>query len=187
MPPECSGMGSAILFVRQHDWSERHEFLRRQGPDRFLYTVSGAASFAGLLLFVGLSINLARIISTPAIPDRSGETLIFLGSVLVSALLGLVSQPSSAFGFELLCVGCFVWCAATYFYARALRLRLYDTVSHGFQRVAYSQAATLPLVIGAVSFLLHGWGGLYWLVPGLILLLIASMINAWVLLVEILR
>lgn len=96
----------------------------------FFVAVSGAAaSFAGLL-FVGLSTNLTRIIGTPAIPDRSGVTLIFLGSVLVSVLLGLVSQPSSAFGFELLCVGYFVWCAATYFHARALRPRLCDTISH---------------------------------------------------------
>ncbi len=50
-----------------------------------------------------------------------------------------------------------------------------------------SQIAALPLVIGAAAFLLHEGGGLYWLAPGLILPLIASMINAWVLLVEILR
>ena len=50
----------------------------------FYVAVSGAAAaFAGLL-FVGLSINLTRIISLPGISDRAGETLIFLGGVLVA-------------------------------------------------------------------------------------------------------
>lgn len=55
----------------------------------FFVAVSGvAAAFAGLL-FVGISINLARIIAVPGISGRAGETLIFLGAVLVSSLLGL--------------------------------------------------------------------------------------------------
>ena len=74
----------------------------------FYVAVSGAAAaFAGLL-FVGLSINLTAIIKAPGISDRAGETLIFLGAVLVAALLGLVPQSSTAFGIELLCVFCFV-------------------------------------------------------------------------------
>jgi modulator of FtsH protease len=153
----------------------------------FYVAVSGAAAaFAGLL-FVGLSINLARIISLPGIPDRAGETLIYLGGVLASALLGLVPQPPAAFGIELLSIGCFVWGIATYLDVRALWRRHYDTAIHGYQRLAFSQGATLPPLVGAVSFLLHGGGGLYWLVPGLILPLLVSMFNAWVLLVEIMR
>jgi hypothetical protein len=153
----------------------------------FFVAVSGVASaFAGLL-FVGLSINLVRIIGTPGIPDRAGETLIFLGGVLVSALLGLLPQSSTAFGIELLCVGFFVWCLVTSFHVRALRRHLYDTPAHGIQRVVYSQIAALPLVIAAACILLHTATGLYWLAPGLILPLLASMVNAWVLLVEIMR
>jgi hypothetical protein len=154
--------------------------------DFFVAVSSVAASFAGLL-FVGLSINLTRILGTPGVPARAGETLIFLGGVLVSSLLGLIPQPPIAFGLELLCVGCFVWGVATFLHVRALRRHEYDTVAHGLQRVTYSQVAALPLVIGAASFLLREGGGLYWLAPALILPLLASMVNAWVLLVEIMR
>ena len=38
-----------------------------------------------------------------------------------------------------------------------------------------------------LSLLLHAGGGLYWLVPGILFLLIAGIFHAWVLLVEILR
>ena len=131
----------------------------------FFIAVSGVASaFAGLL-FVGVSINLARIIATPGIPDRAGETLIFLGGVLVSALVGLVPQSLPAFAIELLCVGLFVWGIATYFHIRMLRLRLYDTSAHAIQRVVYSQIAVVPMVLGAASILLRWGGGLYWLAP----------------------
>jgi hypothetical protein len=153
----------------------------------FFVAVGGASAALAGLLFVGLSINLELIVSTLGIADRAGETLIFLGGVLVSALLGLVPQPAAAFGFELLFVASLVWCVATHTYVRALRLRLYDTPYHGFLRVVFAQAATLPLVIGAASFLLRRGGGLYWLAPGLILPLVVSMFNAWVLLVEIMR
>jgi modulator of FtsH protease len=153
----------------------------------FYVAVSGAAAaFAGLL-FVGLSINLTAIIKAPGISDRAGETLIFLGAVLVAALLGLVPQTSTAFGLELLCIFCFVWCVATYLDVRALRRRLYDTLYHGYQRFAFTQVATLPLMIAALSFLLRGGREPYWLVPGLIFPLLVSMSNAWVLLVEIMR
>jgi hypothetical protein len=154
--------------------------------DFFIATSGASAAFAGLL-FVGLSINLSRILALPGISGRAGGTLILLGNVLISSVLGLVPQSSSAFGIELLCVGGIAWIVATRLDAQSIRHRYYDTVYHGFQRVVFSQLATLPLIIGAVLFLLHTGGGLYWLIPALILPLLVSMFNAWVLLVEILR
>ena len=149
--------------------------------------MSGAAAALAGLLFVALSINLTRIISLPGVPDRAGQTLIFLGGVLVSAFLGLVPQSARDLGLELLCVGCTVWSVAAYYDVRALRRRDYDTLSHGVQRLVSAQIATLPLVIASASLVSRRGGGLYWLVPSLILPLVVSMFNAWILLVEILR
>ena len=44
-----------------------------------------------------------------------------------------------------------------------------------------------PFLIGAVSILAEQGGGLYWVVAGIVLAIAASVANAWVLLVEILR
>ena len=49
--------------------------------------------------------------------------------------------------------------------------------------VAVTQLATLPVIVDGVSVIAGTGGGLYWLVPGLVLL--AGVENAWVLLVEI--
>jgi len=50
-----------------------------------------------------------------------------------------------------------------------------------------AQLATLPVIAAGASLLARGGGGLYWLVPALILLPGVGVIYAWVLLVEILR
>jgi hypothetical protein len=50
-----------------------------------------------------------------------------------------------------------------------------------------SQLATLPVVVAGASLVAQGGGGLYWLVPGIMLLLGVGVMNAWVLLIEILR
>jgi hypothetical protein len=43
------------------------------------------------------------------------------------------------------------------------------------------------VIVAGASLLVRRGGGLYWLVPGLILLLSVGVIYAWVLLIEILR
>ena len=48
-------------------------------------------------------------------------------------------------------------------------------------------AGTVPLIIGGVSILAHGGGGLYWTVAGMIFAIAGAVANAWVLMVEILR
>jgi hypothetical protein len=53
--------------------------------------------------------------------------------------------------------------------------------------VAYTLPGTLPQVIGAVSLLVGSGGGLYWIVAGIIGAILGASVNAWVLLVEILR
>jgi len=50
-----------------------------------------------------------------------------------------------------------------------------------------TQAATLPVVVAGVSLLVGAGGGLYWLVPGVVFSLVVAVVNAWVLLVEVVR
>lgn len=152
----------------------------------FFVAVAGASATLAGLLFVGLSINLTRI-NELRIADRAGEALILLGGALTACLLGLIPQPLSALGFELLFVTVVLWCVTTNLHIQAIRLQRYDTPYHGFLRVVFAQAASLPLLIGAVSFLVHTGGGLYWVAVGLVLSLLVSMFNSWVLLVEIMR
>jgi hypothetical protein len=54
-------------------------------------------------------------------------------------------------------------------------------------RQAVILLGTLPLVIGGVSIIAGVGGGLYWTAAGMLAAIAAGILNAWVLLVEILR
>jgi modulator of FtsH protease len=56
-----------------------------------------------------------------------------------------------------------------------------------FTRALLSSAPSIPIVV-AGALLMLGWGGgLYWIAAGVILSLVAGILTAWVLLIEILR
>lgn len=50
-----------------------------------------------------------------------------------------------------------------------------------------SQLATLPVIVAGASLAAGSGGGLFWLVPAIVLLLGVGVMNAWILLIEILR
>jgi modulator of FtsH protease len=121
------------------------------------------------------------------LPDRAAETLILLSGTLVAALSGLVPEARRSTALIWLVVGAAIWIIVTRLHVRALRHHLYAEPAHVWWRIGLTQIAVLPLVIGPTSFLIGAGGGLHWLAPALIFPLVVSLINAWVLLVEILR
>jgi modulator of FtsH protease len=163
-----------------------YSFVPAEWKDFLVAATSAAAALSGLL-FVGLSINLARIMEGRGLPDRAAETLILLSATLVAALSGLVPEPRRVTAFIWLGVGAATWMIVTRLHVRALRHHLYAEPSHVWWRIGLTQVAVLPLLIGPLSFLAERGGGLHWLAPALIFPLVISLINAWVLLVEILR
>lgn len=58
---------------------------------------------------------------------------------------------------------------------------------HCLRWAVSSQLATLPFVVAGISIVVGFGGGLYWLLAGVGVALIVGLLNAWILLVEILR
>jgi modulator of FtsH protease len=138
------------------------------------------------LLFVSLSINVRQILGQPWLPRRAGLTLVLLFEALVIAILGLVpGQSSTTLAVELLGVGVAAWLFATAVFT-VRRPAVHQRQPIVVNAVA-AQLATLPVIAVGASLLAGSGGGLYWLVPAVILLLSVGVIYAWVLLVEILR
>lgn len=87
----------------------------------------------------------------------------------------------------MLVVGMVAWSILTVIWVRALRAPIPDQPRFvPVLSVVVTQAATVPMVIAGVSLLRAG-GGLYWLVPGMAFSLVVAVVNAWVLLVEVVR
>ena len=54
-------------------------------------------------------------------------------------------------------------------------------------QVVLALAGTAPFVVGAISLIAEAGGGLYWILAGIVGAVCSAALNAWVLLVEILR
>jgi hypothetical protein len=159
----------------------------------FFLAQAGAAGVLTGLVFVGVSINLQKIVSNPSsgLAGRAAEALILLVAVLLASVLVLVpGQGVGVLGAEVLVVGIAAW---GWIVAIQLpRLRDWGTMRADLRgpfvlRVVVGQVATLPLVIAGVAVLWVGPGGLYWLMAGTVFSILAALFEAWVLLVEINR
>ena len=159
----------------------------------FFLAQAGAAGVLTGLVFVGVSINLQKIVSEPGsgLTGRAAEALIVLVAVLTASSLLLVpGQGQVMVGAEVLTVGLAAW---GWIVAIQLRLlRSWQTMRSDLRgpfvlRVALGQIATLPLVVAGIAVLAGELGGLYWLVAGMVFSILVALANAWVLLIEINR
>ena len=156
------------------------------GWSNFFFAQVGASAALTGLLFVGVSINLNKILSTKALPNRALQALVFLLTVLVvSSLLLVPQQGQGVIGGEVLTAGVVMW-------AIVLNIDIHTrrTIDAAFRReistnIALNQITALPYIIAGVSILTWGSGGIYWLVPAVLFSIIKAMMDAWVLLIEI--
>ncbi|MBM9466623.1 hypothetical protein [Nakamurella leprariae] len=164
-------------------------------------TAGAAAALAGLI-FVAVSLNLAKILSFARLPWRAGSTLGLLLVVLVGALLVLVPMDHTALGITLAVTG-LLYCtlailaglrqaaaprrpAAAVSGPDSEREYAHSAVARAYHVLSLCVPALLVLV-GGISVLAEAGGGLYWLVAGFIAGFVVAVLNAWVLLVEIER
>jgi hypothetical protein len=152
----------------------------------FFVAQAGAAAALAGLIFVAVSINLARVLAFPQLPGRAAEALIVVLSVLVVATCALVpGQGNRALGLEVAVAGLGVCAASTRIQVRARGPRHPD--DRLSRRVMLAQMPAVPFVVGGALLAMGSAKGLYWLPVGAILSLAGGVFNAWVLLVEIQR
>jgi hypothetical protein len=164
-----------------------HAYTTAGWEELFLAEAGASAALAGLL-FVAVSINLTRILEVRGLVGRAGEAIALLVTVLIVSTLVLVpGQPRAVLGTELLVTGLVAWSILVVIHVRAVRGWVPPSRLVLVGRVGMAQAAALPFPVAGASLLLQAGGGLYWLVPGIVLCLVVAVFNAWVLLIEIVR
>jgi modulator of FtsH protease len=156
-----------------------------QWHDMLVASAGAAAALAGLV-FVAVSINIRQILEHRGMPERALQAVLLLLGAVVVSLFGLAPQSSTALGIELLVCGL----ALTAFFAASARTTLRDTRGHPswlLSRLIATMPGYLPYVVAGISLIAGAGGGLRWLLAGIVGALIGAVVNAWVLLVEILR
>ena len=156
--------------------------------DFFTACAGASAALAGLI-FVALSVNIAHILKYDHLPARAAAAIGALMLILTASLAALAPQPIPFLGGETIALTALAW---------LLQIVSARSSSHAASRygrpsyehlleIAMGQLPMAPFAVGGIM-MLHGEGwGLAWLAGGAVTVFILSVVNAWVLLVEILR
>jgi hypothetical protein len=156
--------------------------------DFFTAAAGASAALAGLI-FVALSVNIGNIIRTAHLPARAAAAIGVLILILVCSMAALIHQPAPALGTEILVFGLYA-CWLQVSSARqgfAARSKLQRPLWESVLNAVLGQIQVLPFMVGGILLLAGYYRGLYWVAGGCIAIFIFSVLNAWVLLVEILR
>jgi hypothetical protein len=157
-------------------------------PDWATFFSAELAALAALTGFVvvAISINLSRILSYPHLPSRAAEALIGpVGAITGTSLVLIPEQPAALLGVELILVGLVTVIAPIVFQSHAWSSR--TEAGERIARAATNEGFNLTFVIGGALIFAGARAGLYWIAAGDILCIVAIVLSAWVLMVEILR
>jgi modulator of FtsH protease len=117
----------------------------------------GAAAVLGGLVFVGLSLNLKKILSYAWLPARALlELMVLMAILIISSFMLMPGQSLTALGIEIAAVGVLL-----FFFGSG--------------------------IVGGALLLFGMESGFYWIAAGVIVSFIKAVTDAWVLLVEINR
>jgi modulator of FtsH protease len=154
----------------------------------FLIAEVGATAALTGLIIVAVSINLQHILSFPQLPGRAAEMLIMLVGALLVCSFGLMpGQSVKLLGGEILAVGLLMTVAPIVIQARQLPVLKTQPLTWWLWRSIVALGAGVPVLVGGLYLVTGTSHGLYWVAAGVLVTLAATVWNAWVLLIEILR
>jgi hypothetical protein len=157
----------------------------------FLGTAGAVAALSGLI-FVGVSVNLSRILAAEKseggsfLTGRAIEALVALLTILGVSTFGLAPElGTTSFGFVLLAAASF--CAVAPIRLVAVVIRTGHRPAGFASRLLFAAALVTCLIAAGVTLFAGVDGGFYWLPFAVVLAVTVAAVNAWVLLVEVMR
>jgi hypothetical protein len=156
--------------------------------DSFFQAQVGASATLAGLVFVGVSINLTKIIASDHLPNRALEALFVLWTNLVLSSLYLVpGQGLGVYGIEVIASGLVLWPVVSLLHFRSMRTIEPEFRRHGAVAAIQGHLFVLLVIAVGVAIVLKGPPGVYGLVSVLLLGYFLALSNAWVLTIEINR
>lgn len=165
-----------------------------EGWEGFFVAEVGAAAVLAGLIFVGISMNIKKLLTRRLVSRAAWICLLSLVEVLVVSSYVLIPHISlETTGLLVGITGAVCWLVITA--ATFSQITHYEKEGFTEARPWYikvliiflSQLITLPFIIAGSMLLAHNPDGMYWLVPGILSALPYSLYMGWVLTVEVNR
>jgi hypothetical protein len=156
--------------------------------DFFVATVGAAAALAGLII-VAMSVNIKTIVDSPAMPSRAAVTIGSLVLLVVVGAAGLIPAITPTVLGVVTLVGT-VGLALLVTQSSRMLVRHRSDAPPGANlgKIALEVLQLIPFAVGAVLLISGGVAaGMVAIALGFLTAFVLSAINAWVLLVEVLR
>jgi modulator of FtsH protease len=148
----------------------------------------GAAAAPNGLVFVGLSLNLKKILSYAWLPGRALlAPMVLMAILVISSFMLMPGQSLTALGLEIAAVGVLLFFVGSGMEIYALRKVNLQNRRPFIGNLVLLEIGILPFIVGGVLLLFGIESGFYWIAAGVIVSFIKAVIDAWVLLVEINR
>jgi modulator of FtsH protease len=150
-------------------------------------TAGASATLAGLL-FVGLSINLDKLVKLPGALMRAAASLALLTAILgLSVLLLIPDQSVRNAGIEVLGVAVVSAVIVGLLSRRSIERTDREFRGNSLALTGLRMFALVPLAASGVLMIAEHANGTDLLVPGILMTFIVTIVDAWVVLVEINR
>jgi len=149
--------------------------------DYFLATSGASAALAGLL-FVAISLHIRSIATDPGYRNISRGSLIGLVNVLVISLVPLAAQPAGWLGPELVAIGAASIAVAGTYQVASIRWRGRPVTRSSLWRSGFGLLLSIGGVLAGLSISFRVGPGLYIIAVTLVVVLLWSLWDAWILL-----
>ena len=158
------------------------------GWENFFVGELGAAAALTGLVFVGISINLNKIMASPYLPNDALEALTALVAVLfITSLMLIPDQSLVARGIEVLLAGLVYWVVIVLLQINTLRTVPPTYRNRILRIIVVYQLAASAFIAAGIVFLVWRTPGYYFMVAATLLSFLAAFIDTWLLVVEINR
>jgi len=160
-----------------------------EGWGEFGVAAAGATAALAGLLIVAISVNVKEILASKVLVPGARATIASLVLAIVVSLLMLPrEQPLVLLGVETLVLTTPVVLIQVSSIATQRRMAAEGVTPRILAFiVVLAIVQHLPFVVGGIVLLFGASAGLWGLVAGVVIIVVASMINAWVLLLEVRR
>lgn len=162
--------------------------LLPEGWSDFGVAAAGASAALAGLTIVTISVNVRQILASPALVPRSALTIAGFVVALLASLALLLPQSPVAAGIEVLVVTAGAACVEARAARADVRQQPTPPFAYSFAHAALAALWILPFAVAGVLLLTTATvPGLFVLAFGIGAAVVASIVNTWVLLIEILR